>query len=191
MEWIYFIASIVDSLAWPIVLLILVFTFRPEMLLVLDRISSFRYKDFEFDLDKVREQAQELPVELRTDKLNPILFNLADQMRSTVETSPGAAILLAWSGLEAAVTDVISRLSISPEPSSFKSAGHNIEMLAKYTNASKRFIDLLNGMRILRNKVAHNKKALMSLSQDQALGYVQTTRDIMQYLASLEYVETD
>ena len=112
--------------------------------------------------------------------------SLEDQILDAVERYPSAAILLAWSALETAIASAVARLGISPEPPSYRSPMHNIEMLSKYGGLSKNHEQLLNEMRILRNKVAHEMESLMTITQEQALNYANAALDMIKYLEQLK-----
>ena len=58
---------------------------------------------------------------------------------------------------------------------------HNIDMLNKYGRLSKKYLSLLQEMRILRNKVAHDKDSMLSIEQEQALNYANTAIDLISH----------
>jgi hypothetical protein len=118
-----------------------------------------------------------------------MLASLEDQILDAVERAPSAAILLAWSGVEAAIAGAVSRLAISPDPPSYRSPMHNIEMLAKNSRLSKKHEKLLHEMRILRNKVAHEKDSMLSISEDQALNYANTAIELIKHFESYQSID--
>jgi hypothetical protein len=189
MDWKQFIAQIVSSIAWPTLIIILLFVFKKEFAKIIQRLAHLKYKDLELEFDKVKQQAEELhkdvPEELPSQK-SLAFTSLEDQVLDAVERAPSAAILLAWSGLETAMASAVAGLAISPESPSYRSPMHNIEMLSKYGGLSKSYTDLLQEMRILRNKVAHEKDAMLSIRQDQALNYANVAIDMIQHLEGLK-----
>lgn len=189
MDWKQFTVEIVSSMAWPTLAIAILFMFKGELAKIIQRLAHFKYKEFELDFDKVRQQAEELHQEVSGEKAaikNPVFTSLEDQIRDTVERAPSASILLAWSAFETAMASAVARLRISPEPPSYRSPMHNIDMLAEYGGLSKSFVDLLNNMRALRNRVAHERDAMLSITRDQALNYANAAIDMVKHLEQLK-----
>jgi len=186
MDWMQFIIGIVSNLAWPAVAIIFLVMFKGELSKIVRRIAHLKYKDLELDFEKVKQHAEELHLEMPQveplpESESPALLSLEDQILDAVERAPSAAILLAWSGLESAIAGAVSRLSISPDSPSYRSPRHNIDMLIKNGRLSKTHDKLLNEMRILRNKIAHEQEAMLNITQDQALNYANTAIDLMKH----------
>ncbi len=189
MDWKQFIAQIVSSTAWPVLVIIILLIFKTELAKIAQRLAHLKYKDLELEFDKVKRQAEELhkdlPMELQAPK-SPVFTSLEDQILDAVERAPSAAILLAWSGLETAMASAVARLAISPESPSYRSPMLNIETLSKYAGLPQSHSNLLQEMRILRNKVAHEKDAMLSITQEQALNYATVAIDMIQHLGLLK-----
>jgi hypothetical protein len=189
MEWKQFIASLVASLAWPAAIAAIVLIFRSELTRILQRLAHLKYRDLELEFEKVRQQAEELHEELPREEptsRDPVVLSLEDQIWEAVERAPSAAILLAWSVLESAIASAVMRLAISPEPPSFRSPMHNIEMLSKYAALPDQYAHLLNGMRALRNNVAHHRDSTSSITQEQARNYAKIAIDMVQHLEHMQ-----
>lgn len=187
MTWKEFIAEIISSIAWPIVVLLCLALFKTELAKIVGRLAHFKYKDFEFDFDRITQQAEELPKEreeISTAK-SPGNISLEDQIFGAVEHAPPAAILLAWSGLETVMAMAVARMAISPEPPT-SSAMHNINLLAKHGGLSNNHAGLLNHMRTLRNKVTHEQNHRLLITQEQASKYANVAIKIIQHLESLK-----
>lgn len=189
MDWKQFISNLVSSLAWPIVGAMFLFTFRSELGKIIRRLAHLKYRDLELDFDTIRQQAEELHEEIERPEIavkNPVFVSLEDQILDAVERAPSAAILLAWSALETAIASAVARMAISPESPSYRSPMHNVEMLIKYAGLSKKREHLLQEMRTLRNKVAHERDSLLSITQEQALNYANAAIDMIQHLEHLQ-----
>jgi len=189
MDWKQFIASIVSSLSWPAVTALFLFLFRNELRKIIYRLIHFKYKDLELDFEKVKQEAEKLHENLpqkELDSKNPVLTSFEDQILDAVERAPSAAILLAWSALETAMASAVARLAISPESPSYRSPVHNIDMLSKFSGLSKNYAHLLNEMRILRNKVAHTRDTILSITHEQAKYYANAAFDIMYHLENMQ-----
>ncbi len=177
MDWKQFIAGLVSNLAWPGVAVIFLLMFKNELSKIAKRIAHLKFKDLELEFERVKQRAEELHLERNQEDINiesPTLLSLEDQILDAAERAPSAAILLAWSGLETAIAGAVSRLSISPDSPSHRSPRHNLDVLLKNGRLSKSHEKLINEMRILRNKLAHEQDAMLNISQDQALNYADT-----------------
>ena len=189
MYWKQFIAEIISSMAWPTVAIVILFMFRSEFAKIVQRLAHLKYKDLELDFDKVKQQAEELHKEILEERpavKSPAFTSLEDQVLDAVERAPSAAVLLAWSGVETAMASAVARLAISPESPSYRSPMHNIEMLAKYGGLSKNHANLLQEIRILRNRIAHESDSMLSITQNQAFNYANVAIDMIQHLEQLK-----
>lgn len=189
MDWKQFIIGIISNIAWPAIALTLLIMFRTELAKIVRRVAHLKYKDLELDFEKVKQQAEGLHLELAQEKPvleSPVFTSLEDQILDAVERAPSAAVLLAWSGLETAIASAVSRMAISPDSPSYRSPMHNIEMLARNGRLSKSHERLLHEMRNLRNKVAHEQDAMLSISQDQAMNYATTALDLIKHFESYQ-----
>lgn len=193
MDWLQFIIGLVSNLAWPAVAIFFLVMFKGELSKIVRRIAHLKYKDLELDFEKVKQHAEELHLEMPEKELlpepeSPALISLEDQILDAVERAPSAAILLAWSGLESAIAGAVSRLSISPDSPSYRSPMHNIDMLLKNGRLSKTHEKLLNEMRILRNKIAHEQEAMLNITQEQALNYANTAIELTKHFQQYQKI---
>ena len=189
MGWKQFIADMVSSIAWPAVAAVFLVVFRSEVRKIIQRVAHLKYKDFELDFTKVKEHAQlihkEIPSGMQMPR-SPVFSSLEDQVLDAVERAPSAAVLLAWSSLETAIASAVARLAISPESPSSRSPRHNIEMLTQHAHIPAIYTNLLSEMRMLRNRVAHERDSMLSITQEQALNYAQAAIDMIGYFENLE-----
>ena len=191
MDWKQFIASLIENLSWPVSVFAMFFLFRSEIGKLIQKLAHLKYKDLELDFEKVKQQAEaihgvtEERVSLPIQDGN-LYASLENQILDTLEKAPVAAILLAWSTLETAIASAVSRMAISPESPSYRSPLHNIEMLEKHADLPKGHVSLLNEMRILRNKVAHQHDAIISVSQEHARNYANTAIEMTHFLNQMK-----
>ena len=191
MDWKQFIVGLISSIAWPTVVITFLLIFKSELAKIVQRLAHLKYKDLELDFERVKQHAEELRLEapeVRLELQSPVFNSLEDQILDAVERAPSAAVLLAWSALESAIASAVARLSISPEPPSYRSPIHNIEMLSKNARLSKKHEKLLQEMRILRNKVAHEHDTMLSISQDQALNYANTAIELIKHFEGYQRI---
>lgn len=183
-----FLERILATLAWPVVVLTLLVKFRDEIRQLLERIAHLKFKDFELDFQRLKEQAERVQAtELQTPRprADRRLASFEDQLLATVESAPSAAVLLAWTGVEASLSSAVARLAVSPDAPSYRSPLHNIEALKGSSKITRDQESLLNGMRMLRNKLAHDPSATSNISEDQALSYAVAALELIQVLESL------
>ena len=192
--WKEFIASMLSSIAWPSVLILIFISLKTQIVYLFNKIAHFKYKDLEVDFDRVKTHAEAIQAnEFKPDEIEePTLRNdssvfntLEEQILETAEVSPSAAILLAWSSLEVALSTAVNRYQPNSGNIPSRSTLHNIETIEKSGELSKSHIKLINEMRVLRNKVSHESEILMSINQNQALDYARTAIDLINSLNNL------
>ncbi len=191
MDWKQFIADLISNVAWPTVAITFLIMFRSELIKIVQRLAHLKYKDIELNFEKVKQQAEELHHEFEQEEAvieSPVYTSLEDQVMDAVERAPSAAILLAWSGLETSIASAVARLAISPDAPSFRSPMHNIDMLSKNSRLSKKHESLLHEMRILRNKVAHDRDSMLSITQEQALSYANAAIDMIKHFEQYQRI---
>lgn len=185
-----FISSIISSLAWPAIVLIIVFILKNPLSNILISLTKFRYKDIEMEFERLKSSAEALP-ETIENKIIPeneriIYSSIEEQITDIAPRSPEGAILIAWSTIEAAVSSAVMRLAISPEPPSYRSVIHNIENLKKYTDIDNTVFAILDDLRVVRNQVAHARDGRYKVSVEQALSYGKTAEKIIKILQNLK-----
>jgi len=189
MSWKQFISEIISSLAWPVIICIILIIFRIEIRKIVEQLTHIKYKDFEADFEKVKLKADYVHKHVANKDNtinNPIFASLEKQILDSIDLAPAASILLAWSSIESAIASAVSRLAISPEPPSYRSTKHNIEMLLKYSELSEKFAVILDEMRTLRNKIAHERNVMISITNKHAKIYSNIAIDIIQEIEQLK-----
>jgi len=185
-----FISSIISSLAWPAIVLIIVFILKNPLSKILISLTKFRYKDLEMEFERLKSSARALPktIESKTipESERIIYSSLEEQIADIAPRSPEGAILIAWSTIEAAISSAVMRLAISPEPPSYRSVIHNIEYLKKYTDIDKTVFAAMDDLRVVRNQVAHVRDRRYKISIEQALSYGKTAEKIIKILQNLK-----
>lgn len=191
MDWKQFIASLAESLTWPVSILLLFYLFRTQIGSLIQKLAHLKYKDLELEFEKVKHHAQMIHEEVevksqQSQKMEPALQSIENQIFDSLDKSPAMAILLAWSMVEAALASAVSRMALSPEDPSYRSPLHNIEMLMKFSVLPERYATALNELRTLRNKIAHDHEVMMGVSQEQATPYAKAAIDLIQYLDRID-----
>ncbi|MCT4631893.1 MAG: hypothetical protein N4A76_04020 [Firmicutes bacterium] len=152
-----FIASIIDTLAWPIVVLIVVFLFRKPLSKSLLGLSRFKYNDLELnfgrELNKIEDAIDNSKLIVDSESYEK---NKMDALDIT-EINPFAAIIVAWMEIEKEIGNLINKLAISPDYPGYNSSLKNINLLKEQGYIDSLTYELINDLRHLRNQVAHNK----------------------------------
>jgi hypothetical protein len=176
-----FIASIVNSLAWPLVVLGSVVILRGPLRALLPLLQRLKYKDLELDFgQQVRELNAEVAAELPAPGAaalppiggDPVIARLA-------ETSPRAAVLEAWRAVEAAALLAARRLGGEV----FRDKAftlHAIRFLEGLDGLDSAIVSLLRDLRGLRNQAAHAPE--FALSPGSALEYAAAADRVASYL---------
>ncbi|HFQ5008729.1 TPA: hypothetical protein ACG1TX_004191 [Vibrio vulnificus] len=150
MKKLEFVASIIDSLAWPVTVFLCILILKEPMGKLLGRVSKFKYGEIEAEfqerLEKLVafEQSEEIKVNADTAEASVYLEDLA-------ETSPRAAVLEAW-------------LKVQKATSAFciaKGFPQNVSHQGLFKLARERNLDIdafktvHQELRLLRNKAVH------------------------------------
>ena len=158
----YFV-KIIEALAWPVTVFVLVIIFRGEVSKILDRITSLKYKDFEANFEKQLREAEQqaehirserAPAELgTTDRLTSPQVTVHDQLLRIAEVSPRAAITEAWREVESAATNAAETAGL--EAPRRMPINHLVRELIRERIFSDTALPLFDRLRRLRNEAAH------------------------------------
>ena len=167
-----FIARLVEALAWPGLLAVLVVIFYKHIIRVLQNLKSFKWGDaeatFGTELQEAREKAKGIePVEQQIAAANEPRFK---QLVEMAATSPTGAIIEAWKNVMDSIISLIQRSMIAPSTSTTTNAVSLINLLKKYSLLPPQEMAVLQDLRVLRNKAAHSNDG--DISVDQARQYV-------------------
>ena len=174
MDWLAFVASIVDSLAWPLGILAIIALLKKPLSLLIPFTKRLKYGDFEWEfqrgLDAAKEEAAAVPqIEAgpleRTPTLPPSQY--VQRIRKLARTSPRAAVLEAWMDVEAAARSAAERLQL-PKRAGSQPPAAVIRSLRDAPEVND-VVPLLEDLRVLRNQAAHAPD--MALTEESALEY--------------------
>ncbi len=194
MGYLKFIASIIDSLAWPVAVLLLVLILRGPLRVLLGSLTQFRYGDVEINFGRevleLRNKAKAAGLDISKDvsREKPDIQDsaqiIADAMRLASELQ-GSAIILAWTAVEQELMQAVMRLAISPDYPPYNSAIKNTQLLHKEGYLDADNCGLLERMRRLRNAAAHPSREITEISADDARKFVALTEAITDKIKSL------
>lgn len=185
MDWLEFIASLVNSLAWPGAVVILVLILRKPLSGLIPLLQRLKYKDLEIEFGKrVEEISEEIVATLPRPTLKYVPSPSESHAIQLAEVSPRAAVVEAWREVERAVIGAAERhdLSTGKEQGRVTSL-RAIRSLEQAELVERDKVRLLNDVRVLRNQAAHAPE--FALSKDSAVEYVSAAHQLTSFLDSL------
>ena len=186
-----YVSLLVDHLSWPIVILVLAFTFKGSLTRLFERIASVSWGDKQINFDRSLSEAQEYADRVMTagqrGEFEPPKYEeRLSFVRGPLETSainPRQAIIDAWLEVEDELNNAIERLGMHVPYRTSQSTIIAIRLLRSTERLNKYSISLLNHLRQLRNRAAHDRR--FDLAPEQAAEYVQLCADAIAYLRHL------
>ena len=143
------------------------------------------------DFKRLAESAEmlpepEAPRQPMSEPNRTFFTSFEKQVMDVATHAPSAAILLAWTGVETAMASAVSRMSISPDSPSMRSPGHTLNSLRKFAELPNEVGHMIDEMRILRNKVAHDENHRSSISTQSAVAYGESAIRVIDFLNGFE-----
>ena len=171
-----FLASVIDSLAWPTLVGSVIYVLRDSVEKLLDRVSHFKYKDLEAEfrdtLEKIKSSDEEIvePEAIEYSRQDSItLYQLAD-------ISPRAAIMESWIKIEKAVQQYLESAGLDK-----KYSYQGLRRLpTSYKEPIEHILTPYQELRLLRNKAAHASD--FELNSESARAYAQIANYIVREL---------
>jgi len=170
MDSLTFVIRLIEALAWPTAVVMILFAFRREVQALLPLIRKLKAgpleAEFERDIREISEEAggkAKTEVQIAPDPRQKMLRDLA-------RVNPRSAILEAWLGIESAVRRAaLQRVGTSPPPD-VSSPLRAMRELVQFDVIKSDDAALFQDLRGLRNQAAHLEN--FSPSQEAALKYV-------------------
>lgn len=190
MDWLTFISKIMESLAWPIAVIIMVIILRLPLAQLVSLLRKLKYKGLELDfaekLEKVETEAERAdlprPVSIHPEKMIAgINADSRISIRQLAITSPRAAIGEIWRQLESAISDALERKGIAL-PTQPRRLQTLLQLAQKKEILPPQIIPLIVDLRGLRNQAVHERE--FNLDVDQALEYIDLSERVILSLQS-------
>jgi hypothetical protein len=181
MDILTFFSNIINSLAWPIALLVAVLLLRKPLRELFPFIQKLKYKEIEIEFDqRVREVSKELAEELAPIRPGLELTHAEEgALARLAEISPRSAIIEAWRGVELAALEAAERLGgdiFKNKTLTFQA----IRFLEQQKDLDRSIISILRDLRGLRNQAAHAPE--FALTKESALEYAVVADSVIRYL---------
>lgn len=160
MDWKTFIAKLVHALAWPGVVVFVIFLLRDKLGDLIPRIKRFKHKDTELEFTEgITELAQERKAAGVDIQQVPRTDEYQNQYQFLIrlgELSPRSAVIEAFRLLESAAAKKVARVYPNLPPEMQKSPLQLQKMLKGEVLAADEFYQF-NQLRKLRNEAAHTE----------------------------------
>ncbi len=171
MDGLTFIASLVRSLTWPSVVVLILWYFKQPLGELLLTVSRFRYKELEIDFGKeireVKAAAESVlpPAEGAKSRVLGMAPKAMDRTAELARIDPAAAVLVAWRPVEVAIRRAAQRhaLSLATPPSRIMQA------LPQWGRVDGQTYEIFEELRRLRNQAAHEDGA--DITESEALEF--------------------
>ncbi len=190
-----FIASVVDSLAYPAAIIIVVLALRAPIGKLLPELKRFRYGKVEIDFGqevrKLEDRARtvglrlpERPVPARMEFRESAQI-IDDAVRLAAEF-PEPAVGLAWTAVEHEMTQAAARLDLAPDDRRFKAPVRTIALLHERGYLDDDTRGLLDRMRNLRNAAVHLAGGAVRITPDEAREFIALSEAVSGKLKELK-----
>ena len=189
-----FISSIIHSLAWPVTILTLVILLQEPIRRSLRSLTKLRYKDLQLDFERglghLEEKANLITAALTTaqptsEPTRRDSLQLVSEAQRLAEDLPEASVALGWSAVEDELMSVVMELGISPDYPPHNSWLKNAELLAEQNAIDAGTLDVLKGLRNLRNTAVHLYEELGGVTTDQARAFLAIAEGVIGRLRAL------
>ena len=174
MDWLTFIVKIIDALAWPGLVLLLLWWLRPHFGGLARRLEELTLPGgakakFRQELEEAKEQAvaayNYLDLEPPAFQIGTAAEGPEAQYLQLAAMFPEAAILQSYQEIERIIGEHAKKAGIA-----IRSAPRVVDFLQKKEVVGAAAVDTFNRLRGLRNEAAHGGSSL-KLSLDEAVEY--------------------
>lgn len=185
MDWLSFISTVIDSVAWPAAVIILVLLLRKPISNLIPLLQKLKYKDLELEFGRRIEEAKEEAATELPPEIDILALPSADRdnLAQLAAISPRAVVTEAWRKVETAALDAAERHAVALPYRHARSPVQVIRALQKAGLVGQGKMPLFEDLRVLRNEAAHAPE--FALSPDSAIEYASLAHRFAQYLDSL------
>ncbi len=170
------IAGVLDAIAWPLVVLIIVRTFRKGLTRLISRLKKGKFGGSEWEFESLLEEAERdapAPSPEAGLELDPAVVGL-------LETQPRGAVITAWLEIERLIDELSYTKSLPATRPQRKSPINAIRELERAQILPPDYIALLNDLRVLRNEAAHSRD--FDPSPESVIRYLQLSSRVIKAL---------
>lgn len=156
MDWLTFFAAVIGSMAWPVVTVILLLTFRDELTKVVPFIKRLKAGPVEAEFDREVKQLKELAApDGQVEVTSPASVASKEFLFQLAQLHPRSAILESWVRLEAAARAALPQDISKSSKAGYVPAANLSQTLVNAGKIDQSQVTLYHELRRLRNDVAH------------------------------------
>ena len=149
------IASLIDSLAWPVVVLITLSVLCPHLGTLVSLLSSIRYKDLELVFRRAVQDTTEKAASFGAVDADELAYR--ESLPEVLDRDPRIAVLKSWALVETAIEDLARAhqddLGLRRRVPTYK----RVDALRSASLIDPSLAGLLHDMRATRNLIAHGR----------------------------------
>jgi hypothetical protein len=179
MGWLEFIARIVESLAWPAALIILLLLLREHLLRIPSYIRKAKYKDFEItfgdSIDIVESDADIAGIEVPKDlpnEYNELLQNNKNRLH--------VVVIEAWAMIERELVQKVRKSKEGNKKLSVKAMG---KILRERNFLSEEEVELLNSFLQTRHRAVHEE--IDELKEEDVVDFLRVAAALLEHIKKI------
>lgn len=181
MDFLTFLAQLIDSLAWPVTVLVVVWLLRRPLAQLLPEVRKVKYGDFEAEFGREVEELRERMAEVMPPpKTEPEEAESFGRLEDLAKVAPNAAVLQAWNEVESAARNLLEARGRTVDADSPTPYLRIERMLQRGELVEERKVKIFKDLRRLRNKVAH--AAGYEITRAQAEEYIELALALREHL---------
>ena len=185
MNILQFISSITNSLAWPLLILVIFLLLKKQIQGIFARTSQFSYGDLKVNFsEKLIELESNLKKIGRDSKKKGEHIKTKEEEISAI--SPIASVILSWTLVEKEITSTTNRLAISADHPSYISALKKLMLLYENKYINRETYTAIKDFSQTRNLAVHGQLTDEELTEFEANKYAQLSNQIIFLLKNIE-----
>lgn len=166
-----FISKIIEAVAWPLSIVILALLLRNPIKSLIPLLSKVKYGDVELEFGKgITKLSEKVNLELFDIKSKDETKALRDRTMSIIKISPKAAVIEVWRAVETVIVEISTKNKLDLDRELLKKPIKLAERLLKEKLIDETQYNIIQDMRILRNKVVHYEKE--QITAENAIEYL-------------------
>ncbi len=168
-----FIAKIIESIAWPISIILLMLILKNPIRKLIPLLSKLKYKDIEMQFGRdISRLSEKVNYELSEVPNRPETDDLRDRVLKLIQVSPKSAIIEVWRSMESCIIEKSTKNNLDLDRNLLRKPIKLAEtLLRKYLINESQFV-IIEDMRKLRNEVVHYDKK--EITAENAIEYLES-----------------
>lgn len=182
MDWMTFFTNIIDSIAWPFAIILIVWWLKSHIGQLIPFTKKFKYGELEIEFEQqlkaLKKEAEESKIEHATPETDN--SEMQEYINATADVSPRAAIVDAWVGLELTALSSAGLLGFNKNkrPIPFSNL---IDTLQSENILKPKDAQILRKLQKLRNEALHSPD--FKITKVEAQEFSELARDMSDLIA--------